>query len=95
MGEQLDQKSQLTRIMHSLKSYTAHEINKLPHRSGQVWQRESYDHWIRDDDELERVVHYINHNPVAAKLCEQPHNWCWSSAHDWFMDDGDMSGFLK
>ena len=95
IGEQPDQQSPLSRIMHSLKSYTAHEINKLLNRTGSVWQRESYDHWIRDEKELERIVHYVNGNPVEAKLSSRPEDWFWSSAHDRFLFDGDTSGWLR
>lgn len=93
-GEESDAKSPLTVIMHSLKSYTAHEANKLLARSGQFWQHESYDHWVRDDDELERIVAYIIGNPVKAGLAEKPHDWLFGSAHDRFIYDGTFSGFL-
>lgn len=39
-------------IMHSLKSYTANESNKLLKRSGAFWEAESYDHVIRDEREI-------------------------------------------
>src|SRR5262245_47664922 len=58
-GEQPDTKSPLASIMHSLKSYTANQANALLRRTGPFWQHESYDHWVRDDEELERVVGYI------------------------------------
>src|SRR2546421_555517 len=77
VGESEDARSPLAEIMHSLKSYTAHEANKLLGRSGQFWQHESYDHWVRDDDELERVVAYINANPVAAGLVARAEDWYW------------------
>src|SRR4051794_10991634 len=51
-----DSRSPLSRIMHSLKSFTASCANKLLSRSGRFWQKESFDHWIRDIDELERIV---------------------------------------
>ncbi len=95
VGEQLDQQSPLSRIMHSLKSFTAHEINKLLNRTGSVWQRESYDHWIRDENEFERIVHYLNANPMEAKLCARPQDWFWCSAHDRFLFDGDTTGLLR
>ena len=41
---------ELSRVMHSLKSYTANEANKLLNRSGQFWQPESFDRWIRNAD---------------------------------------------
>jgi putative DNA methylase len=93
-GEHPDSLSPLTGIMHSLKSYTAHEANKRLGRSGQFWQHESYDHWVRDEEELERIVDYINQNPVKAGLVSRAHEWFWGSAHDRFLSDGDTSGFL-
>jgi putative transposase len=68
----------LTQIMASLKSYTAHESNKLLHRSGQFWQRESYDHVIRDGDELERMIRYVLNNPVKAGLVSYWKEWPWT-----------------
>ena len=37
-------------------------------RRGPFWQSESYDHWVRDDKELEGIIAYINENPVKAGL---------------------------
>lgn len=93
-GESADEKNPLSAIMHSIKSYTAHEANRLLHRAGPFWQHESYDHWVRDDDELERIVRYINANAVRANLVNVPHDWFWSSAHDRYLIDGDRSGWL-
>ena len=67
-------------IMHSLKSFTANECNKALGLKGQFWQQESYDHWIRDDDELDRVIAYILHNPVRAGLAASPEKYRFSSA---------------
>jgi putative DNA methylase len=57
-------------------------------------QAESYDHWVRDDDELERVVDYIRANPVLAGLVQRPECWFWCSCHDRFLLDGATSGWL-
>jgi REP-associated tyrosine transposase len=95
VGEYADEESPLSAIMHSLKGFTAHRANKLLSRRGQFWQHESYDHWIRDDDELERVVGYINANAVRANLALRSHDWYWSSAHDRYLIDGDTSGWLN
>jgi putative DNA methylase len=94
IGERADSRSPLSAIMHSLKSYTANRANELLGRSGQFWQHESYDHWVRDPDELERIVRYIVHNPVRAGLAARPFEWFWSSAHDRYLRDGDESGWL-
>ena len=94
IGETADKKSPLSSIMHSLKSYTAHEANRGLRREGAFWQHESYDHWVRDDEELERIVEYINANAVNADLAPRPHDWAWCSAHDRYLTDGDTSGWL-
>ena len=95
IGERPDANSTLAKIMHSLKSYTAHEANKLLHRTGTFWQAESYDHWVRDDEELERIVNYIRANPVKAGLVDEHQDWFFCSCHDRFMTDGEPVGWLR
>ncbi|MDA0767200.1 MAG: methionine synthase [Verrucomicrobia bacterium] len=46
-------------ILHSWKSYTSHELNKSLGRSGDVWQDESYDHLIRDQEDYINQRDYI------------------------------------
>lgn len=93
-NELSDHSSPLTKIMHSIKSFTATQINRQLNRSGKFWQKESYDHWVRDLDELERIVEYIRLNPVKAGLCETAEDWQFSSAHDRFCKDGSRSGIV-
>lgn len=94
LGERIDGKSPLASILHSWKSFTAHEINKLLGRSGTFWQRESYDHWVRDEDELERIVDYIAANPTKDNLAVRPTDFRFSSAYDRYRKDGETSGWL-
>jgi hypothetical protein len=44
-------------------------------------QTESYDHWIRDDSEFDRVRRYIENNPVRAGLVAKPEVYRWPSAN--------------
>jgi menaquinone-specific isochorismate synthase len=39
----------LSQIIHGWKSYTSKKANKVLNRSGSFWQREYYDHLIRDE----------------------------------------------
>ena len=71
----------LARIYHSLKSYTSKKANTILGRTGKFWQIESYDHWIRDEQEFWRVIEYIENNPVKVGLCQKPEDWKWSSAY--------------
>lgn len=70
-----------SRFLKSLKGYTARQANLLLSRTGQpFWQAETYDHWVRDDKEAERIRLYIVNNPVRAGLAARPEDYRWSSA---------------
>jgi REP element-mobilizing transposase RayT len=68
----------VTKILQDLKSKTALDCNNLLNRSGAFWQHESYDHVVRDKEELKRIVKYVLHNPVKAGLCEKWEDWKYS-----------------
>ncbi|MGH9902704.1 MAG: REP-associated tyrosine transposase [Pyrinomonadaceae bacterium] len=70
----------LSQIMHSLKSYTASEVNKLLRRKGTFWQEEYFDRYVRDRNHYAKTVAYIENNPVKAGLCRTPADWPFSSA---------------
>jgi REP element-mobilizing transposase RayT len=71
---------ELEEITHSLKSYTALKANRLLGRSGEFWQTETYDRYIRDAEHYDDVVNYIERNPVKARLCRSPEEWEFGSA---------------
>ena len=68
----------LSSIMHSLKSYTAQKANQILGRSGAFWQHESYNHCIRNPDELHRIIRYILNNPVKIGLVKEWKEWKWN-----------------
>lgn len=71
----------LSTITKNLKGYSSREANRLLKRTGQkFWQDESFDHWSRNPAEFERIVNYIENNPVMAGLVRGPEQWKWSSA---------------
>lgn len=55
-------------ILQSVKVWSSRRINALLGRKGTLWQRESYDHIVRDAKEFERVRAYIRENPTKARL---------------------------
>lgn len=67
----------LSAILHSLKSYTAHEINKLLNRTGAVWEDGAHDHVIRNRLDFEEKTQYIFLNAVRAELVSDPLEWPW------------------
>lgn len=78
---------ELKDVTQGIKGFTAFEINGLQDARGRVfWQDESYDHWVHDDEEMLRIIEYIENNPVVAGLCQRAEDWPWSSARfrkDW------------
>ena len=49
-------------ILHSWKSFTGHAINKRMNRIGTVWQKESWDRLIRNNEHFRRTLAYIKQN---------------------------------
>jgi REP element-mobilizing transposase RayT len=62
----------LDKTLHSWKSYTSTLANKLLNRSGAFWQREYYDHIIRNEKQFHRIIEYVLENPQKAGLKDWP-----------------------
>ena len=81
----------LSRILHSWKSFTATQANRMLNRVGKpFWQKEAYDHLVRDDADLARCCEYTTMNPVNARLCAQPEDWKWSGRFQFAETRGRM-----
>ena len=63
-------KETLSRVMHSLKSYSANEINKILGRRGHVWERQYYESGIRSEQPLIEKVEYCLRNPERKGLVQ-------------------------
>ena len=70
----------LARLLQNWKSIVAVEANRLLGRAGRFWQPEYWDRFMRDREQLGKAVHYIESNPVKARLCHLPEEWPFSSA---------------
>jgi REP element-mobilizing transposase RayT len=70
----------LGEIIHSWKSFTAKLANQLLNHCGSFWQREYYDHLIRDESEFDRAVRYVAENPEKAGLWDW--RWVWVGGRD-------------
>ena len=70
----------MSQIVHSWKSFTAHQCNKVLGRTGRFWAREPFDRYIRNQRHFLNALTYIEDNPVKAGLCGKPEDWRWSSA---------------
>jgi len=67
----------LAEIIHSIKSYSGHEINKKRDTTGSIWQYERFDRIVRDEAEFLEKWEYIRNNPIKNELAENPEEYLW------------------
>jgi ATP-dependent DNA helicase RecG len=67
----------LAELMRSLKSFTAREINRAEGKDGAVWEKETFDRYIRSDRDLAEKFHYILHNPWDGGVARQDEGYPW------------------
>jgi menaquinone-specific isochorismate synthase len=83
----------LAAVVHSWKSFTAKQVNRILRASGAFWQREYYDHLIRNEGEFERAVRYVAENPEKANLKQWRWVWvCGRNARTTAAEDGGATG---
>jgi len=58
----------LADITHSWKSFTANQINQRLGKTGQLWQHESYDHIVRNEQAMDAIRQYIRANPKVPHV---------------------------
>jgi REP element-mobilizing transposase RayT len=69
-------------ILKSWKQFTSRRAKIILDLGPEpFWQPESYDHWIRNDQEKAQIARYIRNNPVTAGICRRAEDWLWSSAY--------------
>ena len=81
LGGHMDRAVTLASVMKPMKGISARRINQLLHRSGPVWQDESFDHVIRSTERSRAKFEYVCNNPVGAGLAASPdeYPWLWRS----------------
>ncbi|HZK80898.1 MAG TPA: transposase [Humisphaera sp.] len=64
----------LSAILLSWKGFTGKKAREIlgSRGAGEFWQKESYDHIVRDEDDLGKQIRYVLENPKAAGLVDWP-----------------------
>ena len=70
----------LAKLIQSWKSYSAGEANRMLGRSGEFWEIEYWETYMRDEEQERTGVRYIEANPAKARLCAVSEEWQFSSA---------------
>jgi putative transposase len=68
----------VTELLRLIKGSTARACNAALRRTGAFWQHESYDHVVRNGEELEQTIWYVLNNPVKARLVDSWEQWQWT-----------------
>ncbi len=78
----------LSELLHSVKSFTAHEINKESRSGGDVWEKEWHDRMIRSQADLEEKFNYVTRNPWDANIVHsnEDYPWVWHPEKDFAAD---------
>ena len=71
-------KAYFSRALPASKSRT---ISKIAKREKGIWQRRYWEHFIRDEADLQRHIDYIHYNPVKHGLVSRVSDWPHSSFH--------------
>jgi len=69
-----------SQLIKDWKGFSARGVNRLIKRRGKLWQDDYWDRYIRDEEHFRKVVHYIESNPVEARLAKSAADWPFSSA---------------
>ena len=80
-------------ILRGWKGYSARGINRLLRRNGSLWQDESFDRIVRNEEHLYRAVQYIGANPLRAGLPKE--NWVRWIRPDWVLNGWSFSDEAK
>jgi len=77
----------LGKILKSIKQFSATQANKILKQEGQFWQHESYDHIVRNRNELAARINYVKNNPVKAGLVSSWRKWNGTFVEEKYIDD--------
>lgn len=70
----------MSEIIQNWKSIVAVKANRLLGRTGDFWQLDYWDTFMRGEAQARKAIRYIENNPVKARLCRAPEEWPFSSA---------------
>jgi REP-associated tyrosine transposase len=67
----------LAEIIHSVKSFSVHQINSQRGSRGSIWQDERFDRIVRDEMEFLEKWQYIMNNPLKQELVKGWEDYPW------------------
>ncbi|RPJ69590.1 MAG: hypothetical protein EHM24_18130 [Acidobacteria bacterium] len=68
----------VSQVIESMKTYSAHKLREAG-RSGAVWQRDTFDRPITDENDLRKRTDYIVGNPWKRWPFTERYPWVWEA----------------
>ncbi len=68
---QLRETATLENVIQSVKSVSAHRLNRRLRRNGKVWQAGYHDHALRQEEDVQALARYVVANPLRAGLVKR------------------------
>jgi len=84
----------LSTIMHSIKLRSAKRWNNIHGSTDHMWGQPYFSRIIKDPADYYTVMDYIDNNPVAAGLVENPADWKASGAYYIMHDIPNLVDFI-
>jgi len=67
----------LADILKGIKGASARRVNQALGTCGPLWQEESFDHVLRNEESMRQKIDYIRQNPVRRGLVKIPEDYPW------------------
>ncbi len=67
----------MSKVIQSWKGFTGWKTNQILELTGDLWQEDYWDTYMRDDEHEQRTIRYLLNNPVKAKLTDRWQDWPW------------------
>ncbi|MFH1836659.1 MAG: transposase [Candidatus Omnitrophota bacterium] len=77
----LEEKMDISKIMHFINRWYARRYNAINKRTGHFWEERFYGELMDTDLQLLTTLVYIDANPVRANMCKSPDEWKYSGAN--------------
>jgi putative transposase len=76
-----DNDADFSRRWRRIKQRTSIGLRKVPGFTGPFWQARFWEHWVRDEEDLQQHIDYIHYNPVKHGWVSSPVDWQASTFH--------------
>ena len=80
----------ISQAMHSIKSFSSKEINRINNENGKIWQSSFRDFTIFTEKQLIEKISYIHNNPIRKELVIDANKYSFSSANPTYETDIEL-----